>query len=192
MYIDYLSSVYYDTHCRLLSHCNIMRLFDNEVDRGLTGRWLTSKTLFAVFLAKSTQLLRLRSAVRLEASGEEKSPSVSVTCDPACFMQLTPISSSSSLKVLHHVSFSLLLFLFPSSGTQYMAVWVGLSLCSRTSKEVCCMCGSFSLQSKDMASHCPSPCCDNVLESLHAFHSNHLFICRMVALLVNNYNQVGT
>ena len=29
----------------------------------------------------------------------------------------------------------------------------------------CCMCGSFSLQSEDVASHFPSPCCNNVLES---------------------------
>ena len=45
--------------------------------------------------------------------------------------QLTPISSRSSLKVLRHVYFSLPLLLLSSSGTQYMAVWAGLSLCSR-------------------------------------------------------------
>ena len=46
--------------------------------------------------------------------------------------QLTPISSRSSLKVLRHVFFGLPLFLLPSSGTQYIAVWAGLSLCILT------------------------------------------------------------
>ena len=45
--------------------------------------------------------------------------------------QLTPISSRYSLKVLRYVFFSLPLFLLPFSGTQYIAVCAGLSLCSR-------------------------------------------------------------
>ena len=44
--------------------------------------------------------------------------------------QRTPISSMSSLKVLRNVFFGLPLFLLPSSGTQYISVWAGISLCS--------------------------------------------------------------
>ena len=69
--------------------------------------------------------------VPLGASGDEKPPSITVTGDPAGSMPpATPISSRSSLKVLRHVFFGLPLFLLPSTGTQYIAVWAGLSLCS--------------------------------------------------------------
>ena len=54
----------------------------------------------------------------------------------------------SSFNVLHHVFSGLNLFLPPSSGTQDIAVGAGLSL-----------------QSEDVASHFPSPCSNNVLES---------------------------
>ena len=45
----------------------------------------------------------------------------------------------------------------------------------------CCMGRYCSLPSEDVASHCPSPCCNNVLESFHACPPHHLCVWRMVA-----------
>ena len=39
----------------------------------------------------------------------------------------------------------------------------------------CCLCGSFSLQSEDVAGHFHSHCCNYILESLHACSPHHLF-----------------
>ena len=54
----------------------------------------------------------------------------------------------------------------------------------------CCRCGSFSLQSEDVAGHFPSPCTDNVLESLHACPPHHLLVgqwlCTDVVAPVDN------
>ena len=44
-----------------------------------------------------------------------------------------------------------------------------------------CMGWSFCMQSENVASHFPYPCCNNVLESSHACAPHHLFICDMVA-----------
>ena len=80
--------------------------------------------------------------------------------------QLTPISFRSSLKVLRHVFFGLPLFRLPSSGSQYIAVWAGHSLCRlRTWPTL------FHLLVVTI----------NILESLHACSPRHLFICDMVA-----------
>ena len=55
------------------------------------------------------------------------------------------------------------------------------------------MSGSFSLQSEDVASHFPSPCCNNVLESLHACPPHHLFISSMITgaqyVMTNDNNE---
>ena len=64
-------------------------------------------------------------SVPIEPSGDEKSPSSRSLAIRQAPCQLTPISSRSSLKVLRHVFFGLPLFLLPSSGTQYIAVWAG-------------------------------------------------------------------
>ena len=61
--------------------------------------------------------LYLGPSVPLGASGDEKSPSLSVTGDPAGSMPADTHLFRSSLKVLCHVFFGLPPFLLSSSGT---------------------------------------------------------------------------
>ena len=69
--------------------------------------------------------------VSLEASGDEKSPSVTVTGNPACSMP----ADTHLFQVFFQCTSPFLLLPPPltsaSSGTQYIAVWASLSLCSR-------------------------------------------------------------
>ena len=99
--------------------------------------------------------------VPLGASGDEKPPSITVTADPAGSMPAnTHLSQvffeSGSPCLLRPPPLSSVVFWYPVH---------------------CCMCGSFSLQSEDVANHFPSPCSDNVLYSLHACppHPLHLW-----------------
>ena len=72
----------------------------------------------------------------LGASGDEKAPSVSVTGDPAGSIP----ADTQLFQVFYEGASSYLLqpplFLLPSSGTQYVAIWAGLSLHSRRSSRV--------------------------------------------------------
>ena len=87
--------------------------------------------------------------VPLGAMDDEKSPSLTVTGDPAGSM---PADTD-----LFQVFFECTLPCFLRPPPIYSAVFWHLVLC--------CTGGSFSLQSKGVASHFLSPCCNNVLES---------------------------
>ena len=82
--------------------------------------------------------LDLGPPVPFGALGNEKSPSVSVTGDPAGPM---PADTYLFQVFFEGASPCLLqppIFLLSSSGTQYIAVWTGLSLCSRRTWPAIC------------------------------------------------------
>ena len=108
---------------------------------------------------EETYLLR-RSIRRREVSIFSRSLAIlRVPC------QLTPIYSTSSLNVRVMSSSS------PSEAPPLSSAvfWLPVH---------CSVRGSFYLQSEDVDSHFPFPCCDNVLESHHACQPHHLFISR--------------
>ena len=96
----------------------------------------------------------------LGASGDEKSPSVSVTVDPAGSIPADTHLFRSSLNVLRYIFFGL-----PFSSAVF---WHPVH---------CCMCGSFYLQSEDVASYFPS--CKMAWEFLITSSFVIRFCCQM-------------
>ena len=105
--------------------------------------------------------LDLGPPVPLGASGDEKPPCITVTGDPAGSM---PADTHLLLVFFEGASPCLL---WPPSVSSAVFWHIVHS----------CMGWSYSLQSENVASHFPSPCCNNVLESLHACSPHHPFSC---------------
>ena len=123
--------------------------------RSVSYNWL-----YIILYVKLTYL-DLDPPVPLGTSGDETSPSLTITagCIPADTH-------------LFHVFFECTLPCHLRSPPLSSAVfWHPVH---------CCMDGSLSLLSENVASHFPSPCCNNILESLHACSPHHPFICCMI------------
>ena len=88
--------------------------------------------------------------VPLGAAGDEKHPSAMVTDHPVGSMT----TDTHLCQVFLECTSSCLLWPPPLSSAVF---WHPVH---------CCMCGSFSVHSENVASNFPSPCCNNVLESL--------------------------
>ena len=118
----------------------------------------------SVKISKLTYL-DLGPPVPLGTSGDEKPPSITVTGDPAGSMPADTHLFKVFVQGEHVIT--------PSASPLSSAVF--------GHPVHCCMCRSFLRQSENVASHFPSPCFNNVLESLRACSIHHLFICDMVA-----------
>ena len=128
------------------------------------GVWPTSRFRQSDFW--SFTFLDLGPPVPLGASGDEKPPSITVTGDPVGSMP----ADTHLFQVFFEGASPCLLrpppVLLTSSGTQYITVYVGLSLCCvRTWPAI------FLLLVVTMS----------VVESLRACSPHHLFICDMFA-----------